>query len=109
MEIRKILSKHYPEDFYCTIAQTTTNLSEPIKKIIGSVNNLKVNHIGNPLFTWQISNVDIIEDKKQDYMLVRPKGIDSKNKKIDSIVAWAMARCLRLKAEETINYLDMIY
>jgi phage terminase large subunit-like protein len=109
MEIRNLLKKDYPEDFFCTIAQNTTNLSEPIKKIIGDVNNLRVNHTGNPLFTWQVSNCDIKEDNRNDYMIVKPKGIDSRRKKVDGVVAWVMARALRLKAEEEINFTDMIF
>jgi phage terminase large subunit-like protein len=108
MEIRNFFKKDYPDEFYCTIAQNVTNLSEPLKKIIGDVNNMNIRHTCNPLLTWQISNTDIKESSNNDFMIVKPKGADSKRKKVDASVAWVMARCLRLKAEEMSNPLDWV-
>lgn len=109
MEIRNLFKKDYPEEFFCTIAQRTANLSEPLKKLIGDVNNLRVNHTNNPLLTWQISNTDIKEDARNDYMVVKPKGADSKRKKVDATVAWIMARCLRLKQEDETDWKNAIF
>jgi len=107
-EIRKIMSKDYDESFFCTMAQRVSNLSEPLKKIIGDVNNLKVSHTNNPIFTWQISSCDVKEDRNNDYMIVKPKGVDSKRKKVDACVAWTMARGIRMLAEEEVDYLSWI-
>lgn len=108
-EIRKLMSKDYDEKFIVTINQNVNMLSEPIKKTIGDVNNLRVNHIGNLLLTDCISNADIKENSNTDYMLVKPSGSASTKKKIDACVAFVMARALRMKAEEEVDYRDMIY
>lgn len=108
MEIRKLMSRDYPEDFIVVIAQNTSNLSEPIKKMIGDVNNMRMKHTGNSLFTEQVSGVDTKEDLKNDYMFIKPQGQDSKRKKVDACVAWSMAKCLRLQAETEIDWSDAI-
>ena len=84
------------------------NLSEPIKKMIGDVNNLRMKHTNNSLFTEQVSGVDTKEDGKNDYMFVKPQGQDSKRKKVDACVAWSMAKCLRLQAEAEIDWDDFM-
>ena len=109
MEIRKLMGRDYPEDFIVVIAQNTANLSEPIKKMIGDVNNMRMKHTTNSLFTEQISGVDTKEDLKNDYMFIKPKGQDSKRKKVDACVAWSMAKCLRLQADTEVDWSDAVF
>jgi phage terminase large subunit-like protein len=99
-ELINILEDDKKHDWRCfKIAQTARNLSEPIKHTISSVEAGNVAHNGNPLYAWQLSNADIKEDSHNNYMFVKPKGIDARIKKIDSAVAFAMARARRLEAD----------
>jgi phage terminase large subunit-like protein len=107
-ELIKILEENKKHKWECyKIAQTARNLSEPIKHTISSVEASNVNHNGNSCFMWQLSNADIKEDNHNNYMFVKPKGVDSRIKKIDGAVSWAMARARRLEAEENeqMNYI----
>lgn len=101
-EIIKILENDEQHPWECfTINQSPRHLSEPIKHTISSVESGKMNHNGNYLFSWQLSNADIKEDNHNNYMFVKPKGLDRKIKKIDAAVALAMARARRLVSEDS--------
>ena len=108
-ELVKILENDKNNNWECyNVAQNARNLSEPIKHTISAVEACNINHNGNELFSWQLSNCDVKEDSNQNYMFVKPKGIDARIRKIDAGVALAMARARRLEGEEkaTNTYVD---
>jgi len=83
-----------------TITPNFTNLSEPIKNTIGSVEAGTIKHNGNTCFAWQLSNTSIKEGNNNEYLFVKFKGIDARTKKIDAADAWSFARCRRLVGED---------
>jgi len=108
-ELVKILENDKNNNWECyNVAQNARKLSEPIKHTISAVEACNINHNGNELFSWQLSNCDVKEDSNQNYMFVKPKGIDARIRKIEAGVALAMARARRLEGEEkaTNTYVD---
>jgi len=108
-EIIKTLEADKKNCWNCfTITPNFSNLSEPIKNTISSVEAGNLQHNGNSCFAWQLSNTSIKEGNNNDYLFVKFKGIDARIKKIDGADAWSFARCRRLvgEEEETNAYVD---
>ena len=72
-----------------TITQNYTNLSDPMKELEAAVNSGRFHHDGNPIMTWNISNV-IGKHLVGNDDIVRPIKQKAINK-IDGAVALIMA------------------
>lgn len=67
--------------------QTVPNMSEPMKQLDALIRAGKIQHCGNPVERWSLSNVVAFEDNKEN---VYPRKARSENK-IDPTVAKIMA------------------
>jgi phage terminase large subunit-like protein len=75
--------------------QWATNLSEPMRMFEGWLNSRKIRHNGDPALAWQVSNV-VIKPNIKDQIFPR-KDVDQN--KIDAAVAMIMAVYGYLKIE----------
>ncbi len=85
-----------------TVTQNYTNLSDPMKELEAAINSGRFHHDGNPIMTWQISNV-IGKNLQGNDDVVRPVKQKPMNK-IDGAVALIMAMgeaMLRINSNET--------
>jgi phage terminase large subunit-like protein len=85
--------------------QTTRHFNEPMKEFSGAIFSRKVQHNGNPITKWQLSNCQVVYDSgglmklnKTDGGGVNKRG--TKRHKIDGPVAMVMA-CGAAKAVES--------
>jgi phage terminase large subunit-like protein len=62
-------------------------LSPALKKIKTHIISEAVKHDGNPVIRWMLDNVQVKENDELNIKIVKPKN----EKKIDSLVSWAMA------------------
>lgn len=63
------------------------SLSAPMKEIERLIMSEKINHGGDPVLSWQMSNVRVVRDPAGN---IKPTKQDSK-KKVDLVFAWIMA------------------
>lgn len=69
------------------IPQQVRYLSEPMKEIEARVDGGKFHHDGNPCYVWQLSNVEVKEDRNEN---VFPRKARASNK-IDAAIATIVA------------------
>lgn len=69
------------------IPQQTRYLSDPMKEIEARVDGGKFRHDGNPCYVWQLSNVEVKEDRNEN---VFPRKARASNK-IDAAIATIVA------------------
>lgn len=69
------------------IRPTVLNFSEPMKFLESLIRAGKITHDGDPVMSWQISNVTAKEDKKENVYPTKSR----RENKIDSVVALLMA------------------
>jgi phage terminase large subunit-like protein len=83
--------------------QTTMALDSPTRELEKLVLSRKLNHLGNPVLAWMISNVEIMEDSSGN---IKPsKGRSSE--KIDGVLSTVMAIGERMTfGTNTYNYLS---
>lgn len=67
--------------------QGIANISYPTKKLDVLVGHRKINHYGNPVLRWMISNVAIYRDANDNIKVVKHKSTDA----VDGVVAVIMA------------------
>jgi len=86
--------------------QGFASMSTPTKQIETLVLQKKLNHGGNPVLTWMMSNVALKRDPADNYKIDKSKS----SEKVDGAVALAMALGIKLiskKEEKKINpYLE---
>jgi phage terminase large subunit-like protein len=75
------------------IGQTVKNLSEPMKELDAWVRSGKIEHAGDPVLSWAVSNVVAKLDKKDNIFPVR----EQRENKIDPAVAVIMSIALHLR------------
>jgi len=83
------------------VSMYMSTLSEPTKHLEKLVMTRKINHAGNPVLRWMMSNVMIVRDSNDN---IRPDKSKSKEK-IDGIVALiiALATMLSEKSDPDLN------
>jgi phage terminase large subunit-like protein len=79
------------------IPQQVRYLSEPMKEIAALVDAGRFNHDANPCYVWQMSNVEVKEDRNEN---VFPRKSRATNK-IDAAVATIIAMNRALAAAES--------
>lgn len=87
------------------VRQGTKSLSEPMKKIEALAHPGKMQHGGNPVLRWMVSNVTVVSDTNGNIKPVKKRS----GGKIDGVVALAtaMARALAMDlSESTWSYDD---
>jgi len=67
--------------------QDIRNMSYPTKKLEKMVHDRQINHYGNPVLRWNMSNVAIYKDANENIKVVKHKSTD----KVDGVVALIMA------------------
>jgi phage terminase large subunit-like protein len=84
------------------IPQQVRYLSEPMKEIEARVDGGKFHHDGNPCYVWQLSNVEVKEDRNEN---VFPRKARASNK-IDAAIATivAMNRAIAGAASDADDY-----
>ena len=84
------LGSNLQEDGFTVVdvPQTTSHLSEPMKLLQAEVDAGQFHHDGNPCFVWQMSNVEVKEDRNEN---IFPRKLRASNK-IDAAVATIIAR-----------------
>jgi phage terminase large subunit-like protein len=90
-----------------TVTQNYTNLSDPMKELEAAINNGRFHHDGNPVMTWNISNV-IGKNLPGNDDVVRPIKQKAINK-IDGAVALMMAIGEAMLQEREPEEEDSIY
>jgi len=85
------------------IAQSITQMSAPTKELERLVLSNELNHMGNPVMRWMMSNVEIYTDANENYKPV--KGRNQK-KRIDGVIAsiMALARGMIVREEQKSIY-----
>lgn len=83
---------------------TVKNFSEPMKQLDALILNGNVEHDGNPVMTWCMSNVVAVLDRKEN--VFPTKDLPDSPAKIDGAVAaiGAMGRWVGQEIEEEISY-----
>lgn len=76
------------------IPQQVRYLSEPMKIIAAEVDAGRFHHDGNPCFVWQMSNVEVKEDRNEN---IFPRKSRAQNK-IDAAIATIVAKARLLAA-----------
>jgi phage terminase large subunit-like protein len=79
------------------IPQQVRFLSEPMKEIAARVDGGKFRHDGNPCYVWQLSNVEVKEDRNEN---VFPRKARASNK-IDAAIATIVAMNRALAGVQT--------
>jgi phage terminase large subunit-like protein len=87
------------------IPQQVRYLSEPMKEIAALVDSDRFHHDGNPCYVWQLSNVEVKEDRNEN---VFPRKSRATNK-IDAAVATIVAMNRALASVETSNVIGSDY
>ena len=88
------------------VAQTTRQLSEPMKMMEALTRTGRLHHDGNPCLAWGVSNVTIKEDANEN---IFPRK-DNRESKIDGAVAAIMALGRALSEDvETLNADQVLY
>jgi phage terminase large subunit-like protein len=81
-----------------TIAQTISMMSEAVKRIEELVVGRKLQHGGHPVLSWMASNCETQSDSYGNRKLRKPER--SEAKRVDGMVALAMAVSRELRAEQ---------
>jgi phage terminase large subunit-like protein len=82
------------------VKPTVLNLSEPMKTVDALIRDRKLEHDGDPVMTWMMSNVVAKVDAKDN---VYPRK-DRPEKKIDGFVALCMAMARAMTASDRKEY-----
>ena len=77
------------------IPQQVRYLSEPMKEIAALVDSKRFHHDGNPCYVWQLSNVEVKEDRNEN---IFPRKARASNK-IDAAIGTIVAMNRALAAE----------
>ena len=70
------------------MAQTASSMHSPIMDLERLVYEGKIQHKNNPVATWMLGNVRIIQDENGNCKITKGKS----NGKVDGIVSMVMAR-----------------
>lgn len=84
------------------IPQQVRYLSEPMKEIEARVDGGKFHHDGNPCYVWQLSNVEVKEDRNEN---VFPRKARATNK-IDAAIATIVAMNRAIAGETSTNVIE---
>lgn len=84
------------------IPQQVRYLSEPMKEIEARVDGGKFHHDGNPCYVWQLSNVEVKEDRNEN---VFPRKARASNK-IDAAIATIVAMNRAIAGETSTNVIE---
>jgi phage terminase large subunit-like protein len=82
------------------VKPTVLSLSEPMKQVEALIRDRKLQHDGDPVMTWMMSNVVAKEDAKDN---VYPRK-DRPEKKIDGFVALCMAMNRAMTSDDSGDY-----
>ena len=82
------------------IPQQVRYLSEPMKEIAALVDNKRFHHDGNPCYVWQLSNVEVKEDRNEN---VFPRKARASNK-IDAAIGTIVAMNRALSVQTEVGY-----
>lgn len=84
----EVVAKLTEEKIECLpVAQGPLSLGRPTKEVESLVVSGKLNHFGNPVLRWEMSNVQIVKDRNDNYLISKGKSRD----KIDGIAAFVNA------------------
>jgi phage terminase large subunit-like protein len=86
------------------VPQLPSQLTTPIREFISAINRGDFVHFGNPLLSWNASNVAFAESEKHGGM--KPEKIDPPHSKIDGVQALMNAWHRMLAAPPPSVYLD---
>ncbi len=81
------------------VPQQVRYLSEPMKEIAALVDAGRFHHDGNPCYVWQMSNVEVKEDRNEN---IFPRKSRASNK-IDAAIATILSQSRALAATETVE------
>lgn len=81
------------------VPQQVRHLSEPMKEIQALVESGRFHHDGNPCFVWQLSNVEVKEDRNENLF---PRKARASNK-IDAAIALIVAMSRALAAAQSAS------
>jgi phage terminase large subunit-like protein len=100
--IQTMIDEGYPVGKLHPIAQKTTQMQGPIRRIEEEVSLKKINHEGHPVLRWNVQNAVLFMDSYGGVKFNKSKAID----KIDGVVALAMAFAEEMdsNANGPINY-----
>jgi phage terminase large subunit-like protein len=87
-------------------SQSILHMSPPTKEFERRVRQRAINHGGNPVARWMLSNVEPWRDANGNIKLYKAKG--KRELKIDGIVAAIMAEGEYLSADLTVYSSDII-
>lgn len=98
---QELLNDHGFEVF--KFAQSAAKYNEPIRSYIDCVAKGYIEHLGDPCFSWQMGNLQILKNAKDHWM--PDKGGD-RDRKIDAAVATLMAHSEAIYAENFTSIYD---
>jgi phage terminase large subunit-like protein len=94
----EVIAKLTEEKIQCDpIAQGPISLGRPTKELEAMIISGKLEHGGNPVLRWQISNVQIVRDRNDNYLISKGKSRD----RVDGIAATINAIFEMLNLEES--------
>ncbi len=102
--VNDLMSEGIENNIFDKVTMYMSVLSEPTKKLERLVMQQKINHAGNPVLRWMMSNVMIVRDSNDN---IRPDKSKSKEK-IDGIIALIIALATMMSEPGGPN-LDEIY
>lgn len=80
------IQKKIPEVELFPISQQITSMSEPTKALYTTLSQGRIEHLGNPVLTWQVGNAVPETNSNGDIKLSKPRSAD----KIDGVVSLVM-------------------
>lgn len=86
------------------IPQQVRYLSEPMKQIQALTDAGRFHHDGNPCYVWQLSNVEVKEDRNEN---IFPRKLRAANK-IDAAIATIVAMSRALAAEPAESTVELM-
>lgn len=96
-DLRKRLEDSGLEDILLPFRQGFASMSAPVKEIETQVLKGALNHGGNPVLNWMMSNVAIAKDASDNVKIDKAKS----SEKVDGMVALAMAFGAYMAAKKT--------